>query len=1155
MDRDICLTSGAGCGKTTVLTARFINALSASADTRVDELVAITFTDKAARQMRDRIRRACRVKMRRAETDAERRLWNQRLRDLDTARISTIHAFCGGLLRRHAVEAGIDPEFAVIEPLDAAPLLEAAVDDVLRQRLSDESDNDIRLLLDHYDLRTLTKDVSKLVAEKRGWIQHYIGSAQSLDAAKLVEQWRTHTQDALVRIARDEIANGPLGNSLAVLRRHAASDAEDIIEKKRRHLVEIADAFDSAGTADETIHLFGELLQMRGSGGGKKANWDEQDLKDVKEAMKTGTVVRKELGELFTGEGSIPEAAGQLAVALIALTEDIVKTYDAAKAARHAMDFSDLELGALSLLAGDEGLRREIAASCGHLLIDEFQDTSWLQVRLAELVCGEARGMASPRLLVVGDAKQSIYRFRAAEVEQFERFRETFPASDRLDLDISFRSHAGIVDFLNHFCNRFGGRLANQLKPQRTTEPGQPCVEFLFVRPDDEPSGKLTGKQSRPAEATAVARRLRSLLEEKTPCVWDARGKQWRGPQRRDIAMLFRASTDMRLYEDALLDEGIPYYVVSGGGFYGRQEIVDLRNLLTALTEPADEVALLGVLRSGMFSITDETLYWLCREPRSRPGQLWSRLRTATDQEGITGAQRERIAFAAETLTDLRSLVDRLPVAALLIEALRRTGYDAVTAALFDGRRRAGNLRRFVEHARKFDAAGAGGLAEFTERIDKLVGDKTREEQAPTQGESDDVVRLMTIHAAKGLEFPIVVLVDLNRRAPTRGEPIATLHDQFKIAVKVRGEDDSLTGTLPHRIVKRLDHQANREEEHRLLYVAATRAEDMLIVAGAGPIEKTSWLAELDDRLELHLAEQEHDRDLPFGEHSRASRVRIVFAAALRSDSPSRGTAGPKLFEAGVPQPAKLERLLKGADPAAAADILTACGPAPAVNRVRFGAKELSLAFAGQRPLVMGNRPVFVGESDAALSPSARGIVLHRALQEYRWTGPEEADQLVRQAAAALDVVGDETVDLLMRDLRDQLSRLAKTQLHATIAASPDRRAEAAFLLAMGDARVRGVIDLMYRDADGAWWVLDYKSDRVRADQVEAAVEKYKLQIQLYALAASRYARQAPIGAVFYFLHPGTSYRMELNAGDLEVAEENAVTTIRQLRAFEAARG
>ena len=181
--------------------------------------------------------------------------------------------------------------------------------------------------------------------------------------------------------------------------------------------------------------------------------------------------------------------------------------------------------------------------------------------------------------------------------------------------------------------------------------------------------------------------------------------------------------------------------------------------------------------------------------------------------------------------------------------------------------------------------------------------------------------------------------------------------------------------------------------------------------------------------------------------------------------------------------------------------------------------------------------------------------MLHRALQEYRWTGPEEADQLVRQAAAAMDVVGDETVDLLMRDLRDQLSCLAKTQLHATIAASPDRRAEAAFLLAMGDARVSGVIDLMYQDADGAWWVLDYKSDRVGADQVDAAAKKYKLQIQLYALAASRYARQAPIGAVFYFLHPGTSYRMELNAGDLEVAEENAVTTIRQLRAFEAARG
>jgi ATP-dependent helicase/nuclease subunit A len=1145
LDRDCCLTSGAGCGKTTVLTARFMNALAASGDVQVSDLVAITFTEKAARQMRDRIRRACRERLHKARAPDQRRLWNQRLRDLDNARISTIHSFCGGLLRRCAVEAAVDPQFAILEQLDAEPLLDAAVDDVLRRRLTDEQDADIRLLLSHYDLWRLRQDVAHLAAEKRDWIANYIG-ATAPSAAELLNRWREGTRRALMDILRSMTADGPLAEALPTLRAHCAKDDSDKLEAIRRQALDAAEAVEG-GNVDEAVRRFAVLAGVRSAKVGVKRHWDADALDAVRAAAGSALGAVKACKDLLEPPGEIPPEAAEVAVALLGLLQDVTQQYAKAKRARQVLDFKDLELGALELLERHETVRDEVARSCRHLLIDEFQDTSWLQVRLAERICGTDRSARPPRLFIVGDAKQSIYRFRDAEIEQFDRFAATFPEPDRKDLAESFRCHPAMAEFLNHLCERLGGRLTSRLKAHRHAAPDTPCVELLSV--NYGPKSDADAATRRATEAAAVARRLRVMIDGQTPCVWDAKRKKWRGPQCRDVAMLFRASRDIGMYEDALLAEGIPYYTVAGSGFYGQAEIVDLRNLLTVLTEPADEVALLGVLRSPIFSITDETLYWLCRRPRDRPGQLRQFLAAAGDLAGPTAQQRAQLVFAAETLAHLEGLVDRVPVASLLADALQRTGYEAASMALFDGRRRVANIGRLLEQARRFDRNTDGGLAEFTQQIVDLIENERREEQAPTHGEADDVVRLMTIHAAKGLEFPIVVLPDLSRK-PGRGQDrIARLQTELGLTVKLRDETDELTGTLPYRLAKHVAQQGEQDECLRLLYVAATRAQDVLILAGTAPPPPNSWLALLDERLELQLATRECDCDLPYGQNGRAARLRMV--PPFEPPRTGRPRRRPKLFKDGILQADRLSRFLTGADVKTVADVLDACRAPPSPDRRTFGAKELALAFAGRPPIVRGGRTLFTGETDAALSPAARGLVLHRALQDYTWSGPHEAEDLVRQAAAAMDVVGGSAVDTLTTELREQLERLAGLDLHATIGSAARREAEVQFLLTLGDAQVRGVIDLLYQDEKGAWWVLDYKSDRVPAERVEATAENYRLQIELYALAAARHTGTAPVGAVLYFLAPAVCYRTTLSAGDLEIAEEHAVTTVRQIRRAE----
>ena len=428
--------------------------------------------------------------------------------------------------------------------------------------------------------------------------------------------------------------------------------------------------------------------------------------------------------------------------------EHLLQTYQAALRQRQALDFDDLEAGATRLLA-EPALRSQWQAELDALLVDEFQDTNARQREIVRALCGETPG----RLFVVGDARQSIYRFRRADVTVFRLLQQEIQRSGGLvvNLDLTYRAHTPLLQATGDLLAAVMGVQEDPERPyyvpfaplrssHETPETGvqSPFVEFIVGSGED-------AEAARPVAAQALAQRLHELHQAGQIQRWD------------EVTLLFRASTGFPAYEDAFEDAGIPFVTVAGQGFYNRPEIRDVLNLLRALADPWDDLAMAGLLRSPAFGLSDAALYQL-RWHTGQKQPYWSAMQ---GDLGFLAEPDQAHAFRTLViLQELLPLVDRLPVAELLKRLVDRVDYRAILASSGSA---AGRLWRNLD--KLLDDAQASGLVNvraFLEYLDTLRDVGAREGEAPAEAEG--AVRLMTIHKAKGLEFPMVILADAARQ-------------------------------------------------------------------------------------------------------------------------------------------------------------------------------------------------------------------------------------------------------------------------------------------------------------------------------------------------------------------------------------------------------
>lgn len=1097
----VTVDAGAGCGKTFVLTERFLSHLDPEwgDPAELDELVAITFTDAAAREMRGRIRAKCRERLQ-ATSGEEAARWRALLRGLEGARVSTIHAFASRLIRDHAIELGIDPAYTVLDPAEAEVLKSACVDGAIRTRLAPREgrlDDDLIDAAAEFDVVGL-----------RSRVRAMIDSADHADFARwgkatpdrLVKAWRSFYREQIApRYAADLLAD-PLVRELHELIETATPVKPEFLERLRE-LGETLDTLaDESSDADAALKRLQPLLGYYVPGT-KKPITTAKDWPN-KESFDRYKAVRKELEAKLkkqrrAGDPESMRRSAELGLRLHRLTADAARRYREAKRERGVLDNDDLLVEAHRLLTAPDlaDARSRVAGKVRVLLVDEFQDTDPLQAELVEAIAAEGGG----RVFFVGDFKQSIYRFRGAAPDVFRRRREATPPEGRLTLSRNFRSTPAVLAFVNRLFGPVFGDDYAPLRAHREQPTGGPAVEFLWTPP---PEDDANADALRHAEARVIAGRLRELCDA--------------GAQPGDFALLFRALSNVAIYEEALREAGLDYYLVGGHAFYAQQEVYDVLNLLRALLSECDEIALAGALRSPLFGLQDETLYLLARR-----GGLNVGLMRRSPPEEVDAVQQAAVEHAARTLRMLRREKDRVGAGELLRLAWDATGYDAALLAEFLGPRKQANLEKLHEQARRADASGSG-LRGLVARLTEFINQPPKEALAATTAGDASVVRLMTVHASKGLEFPIVVLPDLNRKKQ-HDRTQATFDPRLGPLVKPpkdsgRRDDDAPVGLDFWRAAEAPEEDA---EIDRLFYVACTRAADRLILSSCWDADtpiQNRWMKRLTERFDLlsgKLLEPSEIDELPLVSvptpttappAKQERRSGPTFAEALEAAASTTATGGrDPLAQSVAIDPndlvtfsvsrlsGKLRTFTRAGDREESSDRNAAIDPAQLGNLVHAILERLDLANGGKG-------------ADRAIDRKIGQLARSLAPQHLRRHANEAGDRAIEFVRG---FVASETWSA-MRDA-ERLDREVEFSLRWPHTEAP--------------ALLRGYLDCLYRDA-GGWRIVDYKTNAILPAAVPVEAERYALQMAVYAHAVEAATGERPASITLAFLAPGVAHRV-----------------------------
>ena len=747
-----------------MLVERYIKLLS---ECRIPQIAAVTFTAAAATEMRERVRRQVPVRDDLAVHRA----------DLDKAVIGTIHSLCRQLLREHPVESGIDPAARVLSDDETESELLTACVDALEEAAG--ADDHRALALHAIGVYGLTSQLPFMVTRR-----DEVGAAYRALPGTTLTEWATGVE-ALLEIAPHramEEARQKLAESAAWLQEAAtAATGEDAMSAKLRHVLEALGNPNEGGWQDLLNRVLDASRKVNLQGGSVR-NW--ADLDGMKARMGVIRSVANDLRGLPRWNEHDAPALEALA-SLQSLFKDACRRYAARKSELAALDYVDLELKAIQLLQSHP----DVAASCRsrfrHLMVDELQDTNPAQIELLDLLSrGADTDLVGPEGFLVGDVKQAIYRFRGSNVRLFNQLRDEMHSTGTiLSLRQSFRAHDSLVETFNVlFDHVFGNPREDFEAPMQTMTgrgPEAPAGPHLVLMPvsdrADEGDGTTDDKR-RHVEADAVASEIEALLDARAP-VWDRDEQALRPARASDVAILLRRLSNVHLFEMALESRGLPYRTPAGAGFFTRQEVRDLTNLLGWLAEPDDSIALVGALRSPLFMIDDQSLLAL----RST-GNLLEALREPP--EGVLGPARPFCVHAANVLVALRRDAPTTAPDALIEKALAWTGFEAAWAPLQGGNQALANIRKFVALARTL---ADHSLDEFITYVHRRRDELTaREGQAVL--DASEAVRLMTIHGAKGLEFPIVFVPEAHLSSRESYEYVRWRADEGISATLARGD-------------------------------------------------------------------------------------------------------------------------------------------------------------------------------------------------------------------------------------------------------------------------------------------------------------------------------------------------------------------------------
>jgi ATP-dependent helicase/nuclease subunit A len=1032
----VFVSAGAGTGKTAVLVERFVNAVC-DQGVDVDSVLVLTYTRKAAGELRSRIRSELRTRER-----------HDLARELDGAWIATIHGFCNRLLKTYPFAAGLDPRFRELDEAQAAVLRGEAFDDALeRFCAADEAD---RIgLLGTYGAGGLRRMLAGI-----------FGTLRSAGRPLLLELGD----------------RPPLEDRLERLRDAAGCLAEDELatELQRANAARLFELVGADVRPDQLVDLRAHRAQ-----GERAATYEETRL-DVEKAA---------LDELARRDRDL----------LQLLLDEFASAYAAAKERESALDFEDLQLATRDLLREHAEIREREQLRFRQIMIDEFQDTNRLQCELIDML---AEGPGDRELFFVGDEFQSIYGFRHADVQVFRERREQ--EGGGLALARNYRSRPEVLATVNHL---FGEEFGDEFQPLAASgefpDPvfGHP-VELLVT---DKASYARSGLHWRRAEARHIAKRVHELVES---------GAATPG----EIVLLFAAGTDAEWYEEELRHTGLPTYRATGRGYFGQQQVADLLAYLRLLQNRYDDQALVTVLASPFVGVSNDALVLLRRAAGRRP--LFSGLERSTP-EGLEERDERLVRAFKQRYGRLSVAAARLSLERLCEQIVIEHDYDLAVLALWDGRRRYANLRKLGRLARSYEELRGRDLEGFVRFVREQEAVGAKELEAVAEEEGAGAVRLLTIHAAKGLEFKVVVVADAGRdRAAPASDEILALSDGrfgFRVADPVTSRR---RGAFDYDDVRAAREAEERAERLRLYYVAMTRAKERLIVSGAiDPQSRADESTPMGWVLGRLRAEEDLARagaeplELQRGDARLLLRVDRYRGEPQIEEAALLATSGQlALFEDG-----------DGAVPALVAPTLPPLEPiveAPLHRVLKLSFTALALfetcSYRYYAERVVGMRPADTGgriPGQVGLAATEIGSAVHTLLERIDLTSPTVPDDLEALVLAAYPAAMDEELERV----RALVVAYCESELAIRIAQLEGAAKERHFTFEHDGVLLHGYLDVFHRAA-GRALVVDYKTNALEDVVPEEIVEhEYRLQRLVYALACFR-AGAEEVEVVYQFL-------------------------------------
>ncbi len=1075
LDENLCVEAAAGTGKTSVLVDRIVEVLR-QGRASIDEIAVITFTEKAAAELAARVRDGLEQALAEAERAGEEtRKLQEAILGLHRARIETIHAFAANILRERPVEARLDPGFEVLDSLAARLHFDEAYEQWIHELYGAESGEGepLRRALNRgFDLK------------------------QVREAAEIVHRYRDVLPLApfpAVAVPDVELFAQQVADWCAELKGFQACcvDDEDGGYLQIPAILQFCNELEEAGGDRERLERLVLTRAPASKQKGSQGSFDDaEDCRRMKAIFK----------ELSVGLEQIQGPLRSQALAeFLPLVEGFVSGYEKRRRAEGRADFDDLLLWSRELLRDDLGVRGYFQERFKCVLVDEFQDTDPVQVELIFYICSESGAdgvgpadwqelaLRPGALFVVGDPKQSIYRFRGADIGIYDQVKNGALVRGVRELEQNFRSVEGITAWVNRVFDRI---LVEELGVQ-------PRNIHLVATTTDLPADRsavmvLHGEETvtsqeklRMAEAQALAALIKRAVEVEKWHVRDPRSGEVRDARFGDVAVIVPWRTEIQLYEDAFEQARLPYRHEGNRSFFQRQEVKELAACLHAVDDPTNEIEVVTALRSSAFACSDEELFLF----KTAGGRF--------DYRRESPEGHEAVAEALAVLHELYQERRKLSLSELVHRLLQRTRLVEFALTTPLGDQAAGNLLKVVDQARAFAGAEGGGVRRFARWLATGRDPETEEAEASVVEETDDVVRLLTIHRAKGLEFPIVALANSNSRPsynrnafPDRSEH--RLHIPIQGGFKTPGFEDAWPAER---------HQIEAERQ-RMLYVASTRARDHLIIPVVEK-EKGGVQGMIKELLP----------DLPEWDEEKAGT----------------GVDGVYVYD---------RRLL-------------AVSGAGANGRVSPASEmEVNAALKARTEWIANRDAVFAGASREL------SIVTASSLEQWERPSAERSDELegVRLPRGEATAVGDalhrvmELVDLpaaknleslaeamsLEAGVPDHLDEviemarncLASPTVQRAIASGSYYR-EVPFTIPADDGGLAvGRIDLLFEDADELRLV-DYKTDRVTEADLKNHVEIYGEQGSAYAIGANRSTGLAVGEVVFVFARLG----IEINVG------------------------